>query len=115
MCIRDRWGGETFVTVQGDGLGGRNQELALAAAIRMAGEGKDVSLMSAGTDGIDGPTDAAGAIATPDTVAEARQRGLDPEAFLKRNDAYGFWRQMPGFFRTGPTHTNVMDIQIVLT
>ena len=109
------WGGETFVTVQGDGLGGRNQELALAAAIRMAGEGKDVSLMSAGTDGIDGPTDAAGAIATPDTVAEARQRGLDPEAFLKRNDAYGFWRRMPGFLQTGPTHTNVMDIQIVLT
>ena len=96
-------------------LGGRNQELALAAAIRMAGEGKDVSLMSAGTDGRDGPTDAAGAIAIPDTVAEARQRGLDPEAFLKRNDAYGFWQQMPGFLQTGPTHTNVMDIQIVLT
>ena len=109
------WGGETSVTVEGDGLGGRNQELALAAAIRMAGEGKDVSLMSAGTDGRDGPTDAAGAIATPDTAVEARQRGLDPEAFLKRNDAYGFWRRMPGFFQTGPTHTNVMDIQIVLT
>ncbi len=109
------WGGETSVTVEGDGLGGRNQELALAAAIRMAGEGKDVSLMSAGTDGIDGPTDAAGAIATPDTAVEARQRGLDPEAFLKRNDAYGFWRRMPGFLQTGPTHTNVMDIQVVLT
>lgn len=109
------WGGETFVTVRGDGLGGRNQELALAAAIRMAGEGKDVSLMSAGTDGRDGPTDAAGAIATPDTVAEAHQRGLDPEAFLERNDAYGFWQRMPGFLQTGPTHTNVMDIQIVLT
>lgn len=109
------WGGETSVTVRGDGLGGRNQELALAAAIRMVGAGKDVSLMSAGTDGRDGPTDAAGAIATPDTAVEARQQGLDPEAFLKRNDAYGFWRRMPGFLRTGPTHTNVMDIQIVLT
>ena len=109
------WGGETSVTVRGDGLGGRNQELALAAAIRMAGEEKDVSLMSAGTDGIDGPTDAAGAIATPDTAVEARQRDMDPEAFLKRNDAYGFWHRMPGFLQTGPTHTNVMDIQIVLT
>ena len=94
---------------------GRNQELALAAAIRMTGEGKDVSLMSAGTDGRDGPTDAAGAIATPDTVAEAHRRGLAPEAFLERNDAYGFWQRMPGFLQTGPTHTNVMDIQIVLT
>ena len=109
------WGGETFVTVEGDGLGGRNQELALAAAIRMAGKEKDVSLMSAGTDGRDGPTDAAGAIATPDTAVEAHQRGLEPERFLKRNDAYGFWQQMPGFFQTGPTHTNVMDIQVVLT
>ncbi len=109
------WGGETSVTVEGDGLGGRNQELALAAAIRMAGEEKDVSLMSAGTDGRDGPVDAAGAIATPDTAVEARRRGLEPEAFLARNDAYGFWRQTPGLLRTGPTHTNVMDMQIALT
>ncbi len=109
------WGGETSVTVRGDGLGGRNQELTLAAALRMAGASKDISLMSAGTDGRDGPTDAAGALATPDTVAEARRRGLDPAGFLARNDAYGFWKRMPGFLRTGPTHTNVMDLQIALT
>ena len=109
------WGGETFVTVRGEGLGGRNQELALSAALRMAGESKDVSLMSAGTDGRDGPTDAAGALATPDTAVEARRRGLDPEAFLARNDSYGFWKKSPGFLQTGPTHTNVMDMQIALT
>ncbi len=109
------WGGETSVTVRGEGLGGRNQELALAAALRMAGASKDISLMSAGTDGRDGPTDAAGALATPDTATEAKRQGLDPAAFLAQNDSYGFWKRTPGFLRTGPTHTNVMDLQIALT
>ncbi len=109
------WGGETSVTVRGDGLGGRNQELALAAALRMAGAAKDISLMSAGTDGRDGPVDAAGAIATPDTAVEARRQGLDPSAFLARNDSYEFWKRTPGLLRTGPTHTNVMDMQIALS
>ena len=109
------WGGETSVTVRGDGLGGRNQELALAAALRMAGAAQDISLMSAGTDGRDGPVDAAGAIATPDTAVEARRQGLDPSAFLARNDAYEFWKRTPGLLQTGPTHTNVMDMQIALS
>lgn len=109
------WGGETSVTVRGDGLGGRNQELALAAALRMAAAAKDISLMSAGTDGRDGPVDAAGAIATPDTAVEARRQGLDPSAFLARNDAYEFWKRTPGLLQTGPTHTNVMDMQIALS
>ncbi len=109
------WGGETSVTVRGDGLGGRNQELALAAALRMAGAAKDISLMSAGTDGRDGPVDAAGAIATPDTAVEARRQGLAPSAFLARNDAYEFWKRTPGLLQTGPTHTNVMDMQIALS
>ncbi len=109
------WGGETSVTVRGDGLGGRNQELSLAAALRMAGAAKDISLMSAGTDGRDGPVDAAGAIATPDTAVEARRQGLDPSSFLARNDSYGFWKRTPGLLQTGPTHTNVMDMQIALS
>lgn len=109
------WGGETSVTVRGDGLGGRNQELALAAALRMAGAAQDISLMSAGTDGRDGPVDAAGAIATPDTAVEARRQGLAPSAFLARNDAYEFWKRTPGLLQTGPTHTNVMDMQIALS
>ena len=108
------WGGETTVTVRGDGRGGRNQEVALAAALALDGAPREVVFLSGGTDGIDGPTDAAGAWSTPQTVSEARQRGLDPEAFLQNNDAYSFFEALGALLKPGPTHTNVMDIQVAL-
>lgn len=113
------WGGETTVTVTGDGRGGRNQELALAAALELDGanrEGteRDIVLLSAGTDGIDGPTDAAGAWARSRTVAEAHALGLDAADHLARNNAYPIFDAVGGLVRTGPTHTNVMDLQVAL-
>ncbi|HEC96549.1 MAG TPA: glycerate kinase [Nitrospirae bacterium] len=106
-------GGETTVVVRGSGLGGRNIEFALAFAIEIAGiEG--LSLLSAGTDGTDGPTDAAGAIVDGETIPRARAMGLSPEKFLAENDSYNFFKQVGGLFITGPTGTNVMDIQIVI-
>jgi len=104
--------GETTVTVRGRGRGGRNQELTLGAAIEMAGlEG--VVVASIGTDGIDGPTDAAGALAFGDTVDRARGMDLDPTAFLDRNDSYSLFRELGDLVVTGPTGTNVMDLQFV--
>ncbi|MEM6782367.1 MAG: glycerate kinase [Bacteroidota bacterium] len=108
------WGGETTVTVTGDGRGGRNQELALAAALELEGSTRDLVLLSGGTDGIDGPTDAAGAWATPQTAADARARGLSPEDHLARNDAYAFFDAVGQLLKPGPTHTNVMDVQAAL-
>lgn len=108
------WGGETTVTVRGSGQGGRNQELALAAALAMQDWPAQAVLLSGGTDGRDGPTDAAGAWVTPNTVAEARQRGLDPLAYLNNNDAYAFFKTLDQLLVTGPTHTNVMDVQVAL-
>ena len=106
-------GGETTVTVRGKGRGGRNTESALAFA--MAAEGlPDVAGLFAGTDGTDGPTDAAGALADGATVARARARGLDARAFLEENDSYTFFEKAGGLLRTGPTLTNVMDVRIVL-
>lgn len=106
------YGGETTVTVTGAGLGGRNQELALAAAVAL--EGVDgVTVASIGTDGIDGPTDAAGAVADGTTVARATQRGLDARAALRDNDSYRFWTGLGDVVTTGPTGTNVMDLVIV--
>lgn len=106
-------GGETTVTVRGDGKGGRNTELALAFAMGIEGLGQVVGLF-AGTDGTDGPTDAAGAIVTGETVARARRLGLDPRAFLEQNDSYSFFDRVGGLLVTGPTLTNVMDLGIVL-
>lgn len=106
-------GGETTVTVRGDGLGGRNTELALAFALRVEGQ-KGITLLSAGTDGTDGPTDAAGAFADGNTVKKARGQGIDPEDFLSRNDSYTFFKEAGGLLVTGPTGTNVMDLQIIL-
>ena len=106
-------GGETTVTVKGQGLGGRNMELALAFALEIEGE-EGITLLSAGTDGSDGPTDAAGAIVDGHTVARARQAGLDPGAYLANNDSYHFFQKAGGLFVTGPTGTNVMDVQLVL-
>jgi hydroxypyruvate reductase len=105
--------GETTVTVRGGGRGGRNQELALALALRI--EGLDEVLgVSVGTDGIDGPTDAAGAIVSGRTVQRARELGLDPARALAENDSYPFFEALGDLVVTGPTGTNVMDIQILL-
>lgn len=106
-------GGETTVTVRGQGLGGRNMELALAFALEVEGA-EGIALLSAGTDGTDGPTDAAGAIVDGRTAGEARARGIVPEKYLAHNDSYHFFEKAGGLFRTGPTGTNVMDIQVML-
>lgn len=106
-------GGETTVTVKGNGLGGRNMELALSFAIEIDGI-DGITLLSAGTDGTDGPTDAAGAIVDGQTVARARAIGLDPGTYLENNDSYNFFKQINELFITGPTGTNVMDIQIMV-
>ena len=106
-------GGETTVTIKGDGLGGRNQEFALAAALEIQGLEKIV-LLSGGTDGTDGPTDAAGAIADHRTVERAKVMGLNPKAHLENNDAYPFFQRLGDLLITGPTHTNVMDVRIIL-
>lgn len=112
VCVL--WGGEPTVTVTGDGKGGRNQEAALAASLAMEGMEQAAVFLSGGTDGIDGPTDAAGAWATPQTVGAARAHGLDPGAYLKNNDAYSFFDRLDQLLRPGPTHTNVMDVHIGL-
>lgn len=106
-------GGETTVTVRGDGKGGRNQELALAAAIELA-DMEDVLILSAGTDGTDGPTDAAGAIADGSTLKRAAEKGLDVRLFLARNDAYHLFEPLGDLITTGPTNTNVNDVMLVL-
>jgi len=106
-------GGETTVTVKGHGLGGRNQEFALAGALEINGLEK-VVLLSGGTDGTDGPTDASGALADHTTVSRARAAGLDPKAHLENNDAYPFFQRLGDLLITGPTHTNVMDVRILL-
>jgi len=114
------WGGETTVTLRGDGMGGRNQELALAAALAMEDAPRAIAFLSGGTDGIDGPTAAAGAVVTPATVRAAREAGLAPEEALARNDAWTFFSRLPpgegsgGHLITGPTQTNVMDVHIGL-
>jgi hydroxypyruvate reductase len=106
-------GGETTVTIRGSGLGGRNQEFALAAAIDIAGlEG--VTIFSAGTDGTDGPTDAAGAIADGSTVERASALGLDAAAYLANNDSYRYFEALGDLVKTGPTGTNVADVRLVL-
>jgi len=106
-------GGETTVTLRGKGKGGRNQEFALASALDIAGL-PDVVVFSAGTDGTDGPTDAAGALADGDTVKRALGLGLTPRAALDGNDAYPFFERLGDLVITGPTRTNVMDVRLVL-
>jgi hydroxypyruvate reductase len=107
------FGGETTVTLQGDGKGGRNQEYALACALAIDGL-DNVVVLSGGTDGTDGPTDAAGALADGSTVARARRKGLDPVDFLRRSDSYNFFKPLDDLIITGPTRTNVMDIYLFL-
>ena len=111
-------GGETTVTVKENGEGGRNQELALSFAIEIEGL-KGITMLSAGTDGTDGPTDAAGAIVDGETVSKAKTLGLDPERYLNTNDSYNFFKRLDSLTGerfhviTGPTGTNVMDMQII--
>ena len=106
-------GGETTVTLRGSGKGGRNQEFVLAATLDVAGLPQTV-ILSAGTDGTDGPTDAAGAIADGDTCARALAAGLNPRKALDANDAYPFFEKLGDLILTGPTKTNVMDVRLVL-
>jgi glycerate 2-kinase len=105
-------GGETTVTVRGKGLGGRNQELCLAAAHGLRGL-NDVILASIGTDGNDGPTDAAGAFVDGTTFDRAAALGLDPAYFLANNDSYRFFDRLGHLIRTGPTNTNVNDLYLL--
>ena len=107
------FGGETTVTLRNPGKGGRNQELALAAALDLAGL-DDVMLVALATDGNDGPTDAGGAMAHGQTVARARQQGMDPRAHLEGNDAYPLFAALGDLLMTGPTGTNVNDITLLL-
>ncbi len=102
-------GGETTVTIQAKGKGGRNQELALAAALAIEGWNR-ISLLSAGTDGTDGPTDAAGAVVDGTTCKRASLAGLNPLESLMNNDSYPFFEALGDLLRTGPTRTNVMDM-----
>ncbi len=117
LCLLS--GGETTVTVKGSGQGGRNQELALAFALEIDGR-EGATLLSAGTDGTDGPNDAAGAIVDGGLAARARRLGLDPARYLEDNDSYGFFQKFDALtgehshFMTGPTGTNVMDVQLIL-
>ena len=106
-------GGETTVTIKGAGKGGRNQEFALAAAPGIDGQPGTV-ILSGGTDGTDGPTDAAGAIVDGMTVKRARASGLDPIAYLDDNDSYHLFEQLNDLIITGPTLTNVMDLRVIL-
>lgn len=106
-------GGETTVTVKGRGKGGRNQEFVLASVIDIEKE-KNIVVLSGGTDGIDGPTDAAGAIADSETAVRAKKMGLDPIKYLENNDSYNFFKKLGDLLITGPTKTNVMDLRIIL-
>jgi len=106
-------GGETTVTIKGKGKGGRNQEFALAASFGIKGL-RGVLVLSAGTDGTDGPTDAAGAFADGSTLRRAKEKGINAEEHLKNNDSYHFFEKLGDLFITGPTNTNVMDIRIML-
>ena len=106
--------GETTVTVAGEGSGGRNQEFALGAVSELGAAAGEVTLASAGTDGIDGPTDAAGAIVDTTTLHRAAHIGVDPSRALARNDAYHFFAPLDDLIRWGPTGTNVGDLHVVL-
>lgn len=107
-------GGETTVTIKGKGLGGRNQEFCLAAAIAMRDLPPRVVLLSGGTDGNDGPTPAAGAIIDPLTVRKGEDLGLNAATYLTDNDAYHYFKKTDELLVTGPTKTNVMDVRIIL-
>jgi len=104
--------GETTVDVRGNGRGGRNQEFALAAAIEIARSGTSATVAAVGTDGVDGPTDAAGAVADESTASRAVHAGIDPGAMLDANDSFTFFMRLGDLIVTGPTGTNVGDLLI---
>jgi hydroxypyruvate reductase len=106
-------GGETTMVVAGPGKGGRNQEFALVSAFEISGEEETV-VLSGGTDGTDGPTDAAGAVVDGSTMESARLAGLAPRDYLDSNDSYNFFKQTGDLLITGPTGTNVMDLRVIL-
>jgi hydroxypyruvate reductase len=106
--------GETTVTVRGRGKGGRNQEFALAMAATIGSLGPNTVGASIGTDGIDGPTDAAGAIVDPTTLERANALQLDPQHAMDDNNVYPFFDRLGDLIRTGPTSTNVGDLQVML-
>ncbi len=107
-------GGETTVRVTGPGIGGRNQELALAAAIELDSIGGPVSILAAGSDGVDGPTSAAGAVCDERSVAFGAEHGMSARECLDRNDSWRWFDRVGGHVVTGPTHTNVMDLAITV-
>jgi hydroxypyruvate reductase len=110
-------GGETTVTISGNGKGGRNQEFALAAFVHLAQTEKNIGIqiiLSAGTDGSDGPTDATGAFVDDEIICKAKELELDAASYLSNNDAYHFFKKTGGLIITGPTQTNVMDIVLAL-
>jgi hydroxypyruvate reductase len=112
------WGGETTVTLQGEGQGGRNQEFALAFLLELQEFGLDedcgITMLAASTDGNDGPTDAAGGFASTEVLRAAAEKGLDPLDYLRNNDSYTFFEKTGFLHRTGPTNTNVCDIQTAI-
>jgi glycerate 2-kinase len=105
--------GECSVKVTGDGLGGRNQELALRMIKSLDQFDRNVVFLSAGTDGIDGPTDAAGAVVDQNSFSKASEKGIDINDYLKRNDSYHFFEKLGGHIKKGPTGNNVMDLQFL--
>lgn len=107
-------GGETTVTIRGNGKGGRNQEFCLAAAVDIKDLPERVVVLSGGTDGNDGPTDAAGGIVDPLTISRGREAGVDALKFLSNNDSYSYLNKTGDLLMTGPTNTNVMDVRVVL-
>ncbi|HEX5024324.1 MAG TPA: DUF4147 domain-containing protein [Agriterribacter sp.] len=116
VCVL--WGGETTVTIKGTGKGGRNQQFVLAALCALKDQGwlaqNNAAILSAGTDGTDGPTTATGAVIDPDTVIKVKAMAIHPEQFLQDNDAFHFFEKVDGLIVTGPTQTNVMDIVVGL-
>ncbi|WP_340102644.1 glycerate kinase type-2 family protein [Rhodohalobacter sp. 8-1] len=106
--------GEPTVQVTGDGLGGRNQELALRMAVSLQNIDRDLAFLSAGTDGIDGPTDVAGAVVTNETYRMALESDINPKQYLDNNDSYHFFKKAGGHIKPGPTGNNLMDLHIVL-
>jgi len=107
-------GGETTVTLQGNGQGGRNQEIALASVYDLAGI-NDIALITLATDGGDGSTDAAGAVVTGETFQRAQEAGLDPQIYLRNNDSYNFFKSLNDLVITGPTLTNVNDLAFLFS